>query len=87
MAPRMTGAKDREENSPRSTAVRKNLSLRGEGRQPSTAASSPPNYGREYGGRSVDSPRSGKEMAPKKTGDKGGEENSPRSSAVRKTSL
>ena len=46
----------------------KNLSLRGDGRPLSPSAASAPNYG----GCSADSPRSGKEMAPMKTGAKDG---------------
>ena len=37
-------------------------------------------------GRSAESTPGGKEVAPTKTGDKDGKENSPRNSAVRKTS-
>ena len=80
MAPTKTGANDGEENSPRSSGVKK-FSPRGEGRPLSPAAASAPNYDGGDGGRSADSPRSGKEMAPMKTGAKDGGENSQRSSA------
>ena len=80
MVPTKTGARAGEENSPRSTAVKK-LSLRGEGRPLSPAASLTPNYGGGDGGRSADSTRSGKEMTPTKTGTNDWEKNSPRSSA------
>ena len=85
MAPTKTGANNREENSPRGGAVT-NLSLRGEGRPLSPASSSAPNNGGGDEGRSAESTPGGKEVAPTKTGAKEGEENSPRSSAVRNTS-
>ena len=86
MAPRKTGGKDREENSPRSTAVQKNLSLRGEGRPLSLAAASAPNYGGEDGGRPANSLHVSEKMAPMKTGANDRDKKSPRSRAVRKTS-
>ena len=85
-APTNTGAKDRENNSPRSGAVA-NLSLRGEGRPLSTAASSAPNYGSGNGGRSADPTPSGEEMTPTKTGANNTEDNSPRSGSVKNLSL
>ena len=67
MAPTKTGAKDGEENSPRSRVV-KNLSLRGGGPPAEAAASSAPNYGSRDRSYSADSTPSGKEMAPTNTG-------------------
>ena len=58
----------------------------GEGRPLSPAASSGPNYGGGNEGHSANSPRSGEEVAPTKTGTNDREENSLCSSGVKKLS-
>ena len=63
-------------------ARQKILSLRGEGRPLSPAASLAPNFGGGNGGSSADSAPSVEEMAPTKKGARAGEENSPRRGAV-----
>ena len=63
VAPTQTGANDKEENSSRSDKVN-DLSLRGEGRLLSPAASSAQNYGDRDGGHSAEFPHSDKEVAP-----------------------
>ena len=72
MAPTKTGAKDGEDNSLRSDAVKK-LSLRGRGLPAESGGRiSAENYGSGDGGRSADSMRSGEETTPTKMGAKAG---------------
>ena len=81
MVPTTTSTNDRDENSPRSSAIKK-LSLRGEGRPLSLAAASAPNWGVGDGGRSADATPSGVEMAPTNKGSELGEKTFPRGNAV-----
>ena len=86
MATTETGANNGEKNSPLGSTV-KNLSLRGDGLPRSPVAASEPHYGGGNSGDSADSPRSGEDVAPMKTGNNDREENSLRSGAAKTPSL
>ena len=86
MAPTKKGANDGEENSPCNSAAR-NLSPSGGGLPAEAGGLIGAKSWRRRWGRSADSMRSGKEMAPTKTGANNGEDNSLCSSLAKNLSM